>query len=97
MMPSPEVAFDLTGHLLRKAQEQGANCLALACPLCALLLDTYQSTIGRRLGTRFGLPIFYFTQLMGLALGIDGERLGLRYNVVAPFELLTEVGLEEAR
>ncbi len=96
MMPSPEVAFDLTGHLLRKAREQGANCLALACPLCALLLDTYQSTIGRRLGMRFNLPIFYFTQLMGLALGLDGERLGLKYNVVTPFDLLAEVGLEEA-
>lgn len=97
MMPLPEVAFDLTGHLLRKAQEQGADCLALACPLCGLLLDAYQSTIGRRLGTRFNLPIFYFTQLMGLALSIDGERLGLKYNVVAPFELLTEVGLGKAR
>ena len=96
MMPSPEVAFDLTGHLLRKAQEQGANCLALACPMCALLLDAYQSTIERRQETRFHLPIFYFTQLMGLALGIDKERLGLRYNVVAPFELLSAVGLGEA-
>lgn len=96
MMPSPEVAFDLTGHLLRKAREQGANCLALACPLCALLLDTYQSTVGRRLGMRFDLPIFYFTQLMGLALGLDGERLGLKYNVVTPFDLLAEIGLEGA-
>lgn len=97
MMSWPGVAFDLTGHLLRKAQEQGANCLALACPLCGLLLDTYQHTIERRLGRRFDLPIFYFTQLMGLALGIDGERLGLKYNVVAPFELLAEVGLGDVK
>jgi len=94
MMSSPEVAFDLTGHLLRKAREQGANCLALACPLCALLLDTYQSTIGRQLHVRFNLPVFYFTQLMGLALGIEDGRLGLKYNIVSPFELLAEAGLE---
>lgn len=94
MMPAPEVAFDLTGHLLRKAREQGANCLALACPFCALLLDTYQSTVGQRLGMRFNLPVFYFTQLMGLALDMDGKQLGLQYNIVRPFELLAEVGLE---
>jgi heterodisulfide reductase subunit B len=93
MMSWPEVSFDLTGHLLRKAQEQGANCLALACPLCGLLLDTYQSTIERRLGRRFDLPVFYFTQLIGLALGVDREQLGLKYNIVAPFELLARVGL----
>jgi len=92
VMPSADLAFDMTDILLQKALDQGANCVVLACPLCALLLDNYQGHIGRRGGKRFDLPVLYFTQLMGLALGIDVEDLGLRYNIIEPFTLLEKVG-----
>ena len=95
LMPSPDLAFDMTDVVLQKALDQGANCLVLACPLCALLLDTYQGHIGRHSGKRYDLPVLYFTQLMGMAMGIDEKRLGLRYNVTEPFTLLKRVGLKE--
>jgi len=95
MMPQADLAFDMTAVLLQKAVDQGANCLALGCPLCAMLVDLYQPHIERRAGRKFQIPVFYFTQLMGLAFGVEHERLGLRYNAMEPFTLLEEAGLME--
>ncbi len=92
-VPRLGVALDLTGHLLRKAKEQGADCLVLACPLCATMLDTYQGAVGRRAGGAFDLPVLYFTQVMGLAFGLAPPALGLQHNVVSPAGLLAVMGV----
>ena len=76
------------------AQAAGADCLSVMCPLCHLMLDAYQSQAVRRLDTRFDLPVLYFTQLMGLALGLGREELGLERNMVSPFRLLERMGLK---
>lgn len=93
VLPQEEIALDLTGRLLVKAKQAGANCLVLACSLCHLLLDAYQPRIERRLGMHLGLPVFYFSQLLGLALGVDRERLGLEINIVSPSALLENIGV----
>jgi heterodisulfide reductase subunit B len=89
-----EISLDLTGKLLTKAREAGADCLSVMCPLCHLMLDAYQSQAARKLNTRFDLPVLYFTQLMGLALGLGREELGLERNMVSPFRLLERMGLK---
>lgn len=89
-----EISFDLTAKLLTKAKEAGADCLSVMCPLCHLMLDAYQSQAARRLQARFDLPVLYFTQLMGLALGLGREELGLERNMVSPFRLLERIGLK---
>jgi heterodisulfide reductase subunit B len=55
-----------------------------------LLLDLYQDKLEALKGTTFNMPIFFFSQLMGLAMDIDRRELGLEKLVVAPFELLAE-------
>jgi heterodisulfide reductase subunit B len=89
-----EISLDLTGKLLTKAKEAGADCLSVMCPLCHLMLDAYQSQAARRLDTRFELPVLFFTQIMGLALGLGREELGLGRNMVSPFSLLERMGLK---
>jgi heterodisulfide reductase subunit B len=84
----------LTGHLLRKAKEQGANCMVLACPLCATMLDTYQGAAGRRAGRPFDLPVLYFTQTMGLAFALEPAALGLQHNVISPAGLLAALPIK---
>ena len=56
------------------AQAAGADCIATACPLCQLNLDMRQKDIEAKYGRRYNLPVFYFTQLLGLAMGCSGER-----------------------
>ena len=82
-----EVGLRLTYLLLRAAAERGANVMATLCPLCEFNLDSYQSRIGRLYGTDVRLPVLYFTQLMGLAFGIDAGTLGLQRHFVAAPEL----------
>ena len=91
LLSHTDVAIELTGKLLKQAKEVGAQCLAVACPMCQMALDAYQSRVERRLGERLDLPILYFTQLMGLALGIDEGRLGLGRLMVSPAKALAEV------
>lgn len=71
--------------ILEMAKAAGAECLAAACPLCQSNLDMRQKDIEAMYGTNFGLPVLYFTQLIGLALGLPEKSLGLdRLFVKAP-------------
>jgi heterodisulfide reductase subunit B len=86
-----DVALDLSGQVLKQAKEAGAECLVVACPMCQMALDAYQSKIERQMGEQMNLPILYFTQLMGLAMGIDERRLGLGRLFVSPARVLAQV------
>jgi heterodisulfide reductase subunit B len=88
-----DIALDLTGKLLVKAAEIEADCMITMCPLCHMLLDAYQPKVGRRLGRKLRVPILYFTQLIGLALGIQAEQLGLKRHVISPFAMLQRTGV----
>lgn len=83
----------LSGQVVEIARESGADVLAVACPLCQANLDMYQSDAEKRLGRQLGVPVLYFTQLLGLALGLDLEVLGLDKGIVDPLPLLAEKGL----
>jgi len=77
MLTSEDVALDLNRHLLKCAEENGANVVATACPLCQLNLEAYQGAINRRHGDRLHVPVVYFSQLLGRALGLDDRDTGL--------------------
>jgi heterodisulfide reductase subunit B len=66
------------GHrLLSMVQEAGAECVTVACPLCHANLDMRQSDARKSHGALPAIPVLYVTQLLGLALGISPEDLGL--------------------
>ncbi len=77
-----DVALRLCRNILLCAEQDGAQCVAVTCPLCQLNLDAYQSAINRKYGTAFNLPIVYFTQLMGIAFGLNTHDLGLNECIV---------------
>jgi heterodisulfide reductase subunit B len=77
-----DVALRLCRNLLLCAQQDNAQCVAVTCPLCQLNLDAYQAAINKKYGTHFKLPVVYFTQLMGLAFGLDSKHLGLTQCIV---------------
>jgi heterodisulfide reductase subunit B len=87
MTSQPEVCERLVERLLSLAVEAGAECVATICPLCQINLEGYQKRINKAFGTRLDLPVFYFTQLMGLAMGMGEQELLLRENLT-PSEAL---------
>jgi heterodisulfide reductase subunit B len=84
-------ALRLCKNLLLDAERKGAHCLVTTCPLCQMNLDVYQGKINGLFKTKFKLPILYFTQLIGLALGIPGRELGLNRLAVKLTEPMKHV------
>ncbi len=78
----------LSGEILRMAKESGADCIAVACPLCQTNLDLRQADIEKATGRSFGLPVFYFTQLLGHALGLSDAELGIGKLMTNPGKVL---------
>jgi len=89
MTTQPEIGRRLTGKLLTTAKRQGADCIVTCCPLCQMNLEAYQDAISATMGTDCGIPVLYFTQLMGEAFGLSGEELALS-DSLTPVEALLE-------
>ncbi|CAG0989312.1 partial 8-methylmenaquinol:fumarate reductase membrane anchor subunit, partial [Burkholderiales bacterium] len=83
----------LSGDILSSAKAAGADCLMVACPLCHGNLDIRQKEIEEATGERFGMPVFYMTQLLALAVGVSSKKLGFDSMIVNPLPLLKEKGL----
>jgi heterodisulfide reductase subunit B len=77
-----EIGLRLNFLLLKEAMACGANVVATVCPLCQYNLEAYQGRMRRAYGEAVSLPVAYFTQLMGLAFGLEPEALGLHRNFV---------------
>ena len=86
------VTAKLTGKVLVSAKDAGADVVSLACPMCHTALDGYQGKAESAMQQPIDLPVLYFTQLMGLALGIAPAKLGLARHIVPTNKVLTLVG-----
>lgn len=83
-----DVALDLIHKLLDSASSNGAECIATVCPLCQTNLDLYQGRVNKKFKTNFRLPVLFFTQLMGLAFGIESRTLGVEKCIVSADKVL---------
>ncbi|MHC4166447.1 MAG: CoB--CoM heterodisulfide reductase iron-sulfur subunit B family protein [Planctomycetota bacterium] len=88
-MTRTDVVLKLTRDILDEAKAVGANAIAVGCPLCHVNLDTRQEEVEAEHGVSYGLPIFYFTQLMALAFGVPSDKLGLQKHFVSADGLLS--------
>ncbi|MBZ4686974.1 MAG: hypothetical protein JG764_607 [Clostridiales bacterium] len=82
----PAVGLQMIEAILRDAKENEADCIIVACPLCFLNLDMHQKDVTS--GQDLNLPIFYFTELMGVAMGYSPKELGMEKHFVNPVPLL---------
>jgi heterodisulfide reductase subunit B2 len=94
-IPRKDVVMRLSGKLLDAAQSIGAMALVTACPLCQMNLDMRQNQINSCNGSHHSMPIFYFTQLLGLALGLTEKELGMDKLCVSPRTLLDTMTNQE--
>jgi heterodisulfide reductase subunit B len=82
MTTFPEVCLQLVKDLLECATENKADCIATTCPMCQMNLEAYQGRVNQKFGTSYQMPVVYFTQLLGLALGCSEQELGLHRNLI---------------
>ena len=71
-----DVGVFMNQILLQEAARKGAQAIATVCPLCQYNLDAFQLEIGRAIERDLEMPILYFTQILGWALGGDADSLG---------------------
>jgi heterodisulfide reductase subunit B len=83
----------LCNDILRFARDSGADCIVAACPLCQANLDMRQVTVEKKYGISYRMPIPFFTQLIGLAMGLDTRTLGFGKLFVDPARMLKKVGV----
>lgn len=93
LMTKEEVASKLAGKRLFEAEEGHADCMVTTCPLCHTSFDPYQQTAAKTSGSSGQLPIIHLPQLIGLALGMAPERLGLDGHIVSTIPVLEKIGI----
>jgi heterodisulfide reductase subunit B len=90
---SPDAAVEASYKILKNAQGNGAEAIVTSCPLCHYNLDALQKKIKIAHSEFNEIPIFYFSQILAIALGVEEENLGLEQNKVSPINLLKEYTL----
>jgi heterodisulfide reductase subunit B len=75
-----DAALKLSEEILDCAVENKADCIVTTCPLCQMNLEAYQDKINKRFNKNYKMPILFFTQVLGIALGLSEEVLGIDKN-----------------
>lgn len=90
---SPETAFELIRRLVHAADQYEADMMVTLCPMCQLNIDAYQTETNHYFKTNYHMPILFFTQLMGLAFGLDADTLGFGTELVNAGSALEKIGV----
>ena len=92
VMTRTDIVVKLSQRILSMALEAGADCIVTGCTMCHANLDTRQAGLPAQDGRR-EIPVFYFTELMGLAMGHKEAAKWLSRHLTDPLKLLSNKGL----
>ncbi len=93
VMTRTDIVRRLSGKLLAMAREAEADCIVTGCPMCHANLDTRQDELSKEMGEEFQVPILYFSELMGLALGHKDAKKWFGHHITDPLKVLSGKGL----
>ena len=86
-----DIALSMAQQKLERVKASGAEAIVLMCPFCGAMYDENQKRIEAKFQTSYNLPVMYYPQLLGLALGIDQKQLGFNLNKVKATALLEKI------
>ncbi|GFO96350.1 succinate dehydrogenase subunit C [groundwater metagenome] len=92
LITNKDLALELARDLLVMAKESGADCMVVTCPMCHLQLDAKQKAVEAKFNIKIDMPIIYFTQLIGIAMGFAPQELGLDKHLVTTDKFITKAG-----
>jgi len=70
-----DYALGLMAKIMQDAVSRGANCLVVTCPMCQMNMDSQQDHYCEKYGIKERLPVFFITELVGMAMGLSREDL----------------------
>jgi len=91
----PDLASLLMSRIMREAVARDVNCLVTTCPVCQMNLDVYQDRFCQQTGNQKRLPVYFLTELLGFALGIDIKTLQIDRHFTQATKLLEELELQQ--
>ena len=83
-----EAALLVTKQKLDHIVVTGADAMVLICPFCAIMYEANQRRVENLYETSYKLPVLYYPQILGLAMGFSAEEMGFKLNRVKPRKLL---------
>ncbi|PIP54651.1 MAG: heterodisulfide reductase subunit B [Bacteroidetes bacterium CG23_combo_of_CG06-09_8_20_14_all_32_9] len=86
-----DISSKLSMRILRDAADKKAEVVAVACPMCHSNLDMRRPDINSLLTAKIDIPVLFITQLIGMALGIPAEKLGLHRHFVKNDKMVSNV------
>jgi heterodisulfide reductase subunit B len=78
----PEKSYKQIRDIVESAYDHGAQVIATPCQLCQANVELYQSEINKKQGTKFNMPVVFYSQLLSLAYGGDVKQTGLDGQVI---------------
>jgi heterodisulfide reductase subunit B len=84
-------SLTMTKEKLEHVKEASADAMVIVCPFCGVLYDACQLDIEQKFGMQFNMPVLYYPQLLGLALGLDAKSLALNKNFVRLGSVLEKI------
>jgi succinate dehydrogenase / fumarate reductase cytochrome b subunit len=85
------IAVAMAGNNMKEAKDEGADCMVTPCPLCHMSLDIYQERAAHAVRASLNLPILHLPQLLGLAMGIPSNELGVARHLVSVDSIIRSV------
>ncbi len=89
-MSEPEKSQEMIKGIIEAAYDHGADMIATPCPLCQANVEIYQNDINAKYGTKFDMPVVYYSQLISIAYGKSAKESALDGQVV-PAKKLEEL------
>jgi heterodisulfide reductase subunit B2 len=86
--------FELIRRLVKGADDYHADMIVTLCPMCQLNLDAFQGSMNNYFKTDYKMPVLYFTQMMGIAFGLEPAALGFGSELVDARPALGKIGME---
>jgi heterodisulfide reductase subunit B len=83
----------LMSRIFKDAVGRGANCIVTSCPLCQFNVDAYQDAVAEQYGIEKRLPVYFITELVGVAMGLNAVEMQVDRHLVDAMGLLKELNL----
>jgi heterodisulfide reductase subunit B len=91
---SEATGMEMIRRLIKGAVDYRADAIVTVCPMCQMNLDAFQPNMNRFFRTSYQMPILYFTQMMGIAFGMDAAALGFGSEFISARPVLAKIGVE---
>jgi len=83
----PEKSQVQIKKIIESAYDHGADMIVTPCPVCQMNVEVYQGQINKKYGTKFKIPVVYYSQLMAVAYGATAKEAALDGNIVRATQL----------